>query len=373
VHQLQALGSQHRALMTSHLQALPPDDRCDRFLAAVNDAYVSQYVHSIGFARDILVGIVDGTRLVGMAHAGVSIQDGELVAEVGLSVASQCRRMGLGQRLLQAVVHTAVGRGVQRVEVIFRSGNQAMAALTRRLGGTITRCAGESSAVFRIGHSVAWPLHTLRTLRSARGAEFIQLRHPQERGRALLIHGAGGDSYQWLPELVPALWAAGYSVMAPTLPGHGREADPTAARLEVLQACVSEAADCFEPTLIVGHSMGGYLVQRHLQTRPARRLVLLASLPPLLPGKVELAHRLSQLQCPLAQASARAALVNAPDLEIGGPHAAQVQVIGGEHDRVVPKRWVSKTAKCYGVKAQFVSGGHLLLRGQAAVQAMAFN
>jgi surfactin synthase thioesterase subunit len=51
----------------------------------------------------------------------------------------------------------------------------------------------------------------------------------------------------------------------------------------------------------------------------------------------------------------------------------QVQVIGGEHDRVVPKRWVSHTARRYGVKAQFVPGGHLLLRGHAATQAMALG
>jgi surfactin synthase thioesterase subunit/GNAT superfamily N-acetyltransferase len=357
--------------MISHLQGLAPDDRCDRFLGAVNDAYVDQYVHSIGFARDILVGIVDGVQLVGLAHAGVSVQEGELVAEVGLSVDRSCRRLGLGQRLLQAVMDAAVRRGVQRVEVIFRSGNQPMSALTRRLGGTVVRCVGESSAVFRIGASMAWPL---RTLRSAAGAELIQLRHPQERGRALLVHGAGGDSYQWLPELAPALWAAGYSVLAPTLPGHGREADPTAARLDVLQACVSEAADSFEPTLIVGHSMGGYLVQRHLQTRTARRVVLLASLPPQLPKQDELARQLAQLPCPLAQASARTALADAPDLA-PGPFAAQVQVqvIGGEHDRVVPKRWVSHTARRYGVKAQFVAGGHLLLRGHAATQAMALG
>src|SRR2546423_1123040 len=82
----------------------------------------------------------------------------------------------------------------------------------------------------------------------------LQATHPRERGRALLVHGAGGDSYQWLPSLIPALWNAGFSVCAPTLPGHGRGGDPTRANLDDLQACVSDSAERFGPTLLLGHS-----------------------------------------------------------------------------------------------------------------------
>ena len=38
---------------------------------------------------------------------------------------------------------------------------------------------------------------------------------------------------------------------------------------------MADSAQAFEPTLIVDHSMGGYLVQRHLETRPAAQAVLL--------------------------------------------------------------------------------------------------
>jgi GNAT superfamily N-acetyltransferase len=369
---LVSLGAGERSAITEHLLGLGDDDRCDRFMAAANDAAMADYVQGIGFARDILIGArgagPGGTRLLGLAHASIGLEHGEVVGEVGISVDRSERRQGLGRELFMAVMAAARRCGVTRVEVIFRSANAGMAGLTRALGGVVVRDGAESRAAFAIHPPRRLPL---RSSRSALGFERISARHPRELGRALLVHGAGGDSYPWLSRVVPALWKAGYSLLAPTLPGHGRRPVPEAARLDDLQACVDEAANDLAPTLLVGHGLGGYLLQRYLQARPVERTVLLASLPANPPRGDDLDRTLDRMPCPLARESARIALTDAPAL---GPLSLRdlalnnVQVFGGRSDAWVPEHWVHQTAARYGVHPQFLAGGHRLMIGRAADQ-----
>jgi GNAT superfamily N-acetyltransferase len=159
------LGSEHREAMGEHLLALDLPDRCDRFLVAVQEDFVQRYVQNIPFEQDILIGTFEGPLLVGLVHAGVSV--GRPVAqkpneanpwselplasaEVGVSVLSSHRRHGLGRRLLKAAIETARARGLVRVEVLFRSSNQGMTALTRRMGGQIDHRGAESYSVFEL-------------------------------------------------------------------------------------------------------------------------------------------------------------------------------------------------------------------------------
>jgi ribosomal protein S18 acetylase RimI-like enzyme len=154
MHQLFHLGSSDRAAMNAHLLALGAADRSDRFSAAVNDAYVQRYVGQIGYTGDLLIGALQGQELIGLVHAGVSVQGGESVAELGLSVSLHCRRQGLGQRLLRAALQAARQAGISRVELLYQSANSAMQALVVRLGGVITRQGGQSIAVFALQSSL---------------------------------------------------------------------------------------------------------------------------------------------------------------------------------------------------------------------------
>ena len=361
------LDSTHREQLAAHLLALNRDDRADRFIGIVSDDYVQRYVDGIGYARDVLIGALQGRRLVALAHAAVYLESGELVSEVGVSVDKDLRRKGLGKRLLHAAIAAAKRFNVRRVHVIFRSDNMAMTALTRAMGARIDRQGTESSAVFEINGGPHLPL---RTTRNFQNAEALHATHPRERGRALLVHGAGGDSYQWLPSLIPALWDAGFSVCAPTLPGHGRGGDPLRANLDDLQACVRDSAERFEPTLIVGHSMGGYLVQRHLQTHRVERAVLLASIPPNVPRSDDLRHVMAELHCSNSRVVARLALTDAPDVDVSAVCGTPLLVFGGTRDRVVPSQWVRDTARRYGVMPRLVHGGHRLMLGRAANDVM---
>ena len=68
-----ALDSRHRDAVLAHLLSLGPDDRADRVMTTADDGYVRRYAEGIGYARDILLGALRGRKLVGVAHAAVSL------------------------------------------------------------------------------------------------------------------------------------------------------------------------------------------------------------------------------------------------------------------------------------------------------------
>lgn len=360
---LAQLDSRHRPGVIAHLLQLDADDRLNRFSALASDEYVRSYASGIAFARDIVLGAMRGSPLAGVAHGSVFIERGDLVVEVGVSVDAEDRRSGLGKRLMCAVMERAKRCNVVRAYALFRSDNTAMAALERSLGARIVRDGNESSAVVELNGSAGVPVAARQV---GGGSEVLQVTHPRERGRALLVHGAGGDSCQWVAGVLPALYRAGYSVCAPTLRGHGRSADRASFPLGALLACVAANAEAFEPSVIVGHSLGGYLVRRHLESAAVARAVLLASLPPSILVSDELGHVKAELRCADGRAVLDSALCEAPSVNVGAVSSIGLRVIGGTRDRVVPSAWVRYTARRYGVDAGFIEGGHRLMMGRTA-------
>jgi pimeloyl-ACP methyl ester carboxylesterase len=96
----------------------------------------------------------------------------------------------------------------------------------------------------------------------------------------ILVHGAWLDRRCW--DLVtPALRAAGHTVVAPDLPGHGDDTTPLAGQtLDAYAARVTAEVDAAaQPVILVGHSMGGIVISTVAERRPAKiaRLVYLAA------------------------------------------------------------------------------------------------
>jgi pimeloyl-ACP methyl ester carboxylesterase len=87
----------------------------------------------------------------------------------------------------------------------------------------------------------------------------------------VLVHGAWGGAWCWF-RIIPLLQNAGHLVVAPDLPSHGIDRTPTASvSLEVYAERVGEVLDaCAEPVVLVGHSMGGIVISRAAELRPAR-------------------------------------------------------------------------------------------------------
>jgi len=97
----------------------------------------------------------------------------------------------------------------------------------------------------------------------------------------ILVHGAWHGSWCWR-QLAEHLEHEGIDVSVVTLPGHDNPGSHRRnwARMSQYVETLSSAATSFDqPAVLVGHSMGGYVVQRFLETNTVAAGVLVASVP----------------------------------------------------------------------------------------------
>jgi pimeloyl-ACP methyl ester carboxylesterase len=100
----------------------------------------------------------------------------------------------------------------------------------------------------------------------------------------LFVHGGFHGAWCWDEHFLDFFAEKGYRALAVSLRGHGNSSTPTALRacsLGDYVADVASVADSLaaEP-VVIGHSMGGFVVQKFLEHRDAPAGVLVASMPP---------------------------------------------------------------------------------------------
>lgn len=93
----------------------------------------------------------------------------------------------------------------------------------------------------------------------------------QQRRAIVFVHGAGMDHTAWVAQ-ARSYAEAGWSVIAPDLPGHGHSGGTPLARIEDMAHWVFEVLDVlgFERAAMVGHSMGGAIVLEAAAVAPER-------------------------------------------------------------------------------------------------------
>jgi len=218
----------------------------------------------------------------------------------------------------------------------------------------------------------------------------------------LFIHGAYTGAWCWEPYFLPYFAEAGYASYAVSLRGHGRSKGRSILDSTGIADYVADVASVVsrlpaEPVL-VGHSMGGMVVQKYLEQANARAVVLMASVPPqglwasaiglafkkpgllgdlnrlLGGGKVpldtlrealffepvpleRLKHYYEGMQAESHRAIWDMTLFNLP--HITRMHRPPMLVLGAEHDHLVPASMVEMTGRSYGVEAEVFAGmGH---------------
>lgn len=99
----------------------------------------------------------------------------------------------------------------------------------------------------------------------------------------LFVHGLWHGAWCWEEHFVPWFRERGYEARAITLRKHDQRHAPglRTTRIEDYVADVAAAVSTMSsPPILIGHSMGGFVVQMYLSRRTAPAAALLASVPP---------------------------------------------------------------------------------------------
>jgi pimeloyl-ACP methyl ester carboxylesterase len=100
----------------------------------------------------------------------------------------------------------------------------------------------------------------------------------------LFVHGAWHAAWCWDEHFLDFFEDKGYRALAVSLRGHGNSPTPKPLRACSLAEYVDDVASVADslPTrpVVIGHSMGGGIVQKYLESHEAPAGVLLASVPP---------------------------------------------------------------------------------------------
>lgn len=113
----------------------------------------------------------------------------------------------------------------------------------------------------------------------------------------LFVHGMCHAAWCWAEHFLPYFARHGYVSHALSLRGHGASEGLERLRWTSLADYVSDVAQVVSqmdrPPVLLGHSMGGMIVQKYLESYQAPAAVLLASAPPkgLLPAILRVAFR----------------------------------------------------------------------------------
>ncbi len=351
-----------RPAVLAHLQILNDEDRFTRFGLEMSEAALADYVDRINFNRDIVIGVLYRGLLIGVVHIAVFQHEGHPCGELGISVDSFCQGKGIGRMLFDQALEHARRRKVNSLRIQYLRRNGRMASLCRGLTTHFAQDGEETSCQIQLAE--ADPAEACRYEMND-GIELFHADAVAARAHVLFIHGVAGDGWQWRENFLPYFARHGLSSTALSLRGHGgspaRANQTLRGYEEDVYHVLEQLAD--KPVLIVGHSMGGFLTQRVLDgNQTIRKASLICSVPPwgLLPGTLE--PVVEFMGDPLGKAIALQAAEGKPAYVNPDNISAQVQVIGGSRDRLIPPDVVAATARSYDTEAVMIEdAGHAVI------------
>jgi pimeloyl-ACP methyl ester carboxylesterase len=220
----------------------------------------------------------------------------------------------------------------------------------------------------------------------------------------LFVHGAWHAAWCWDEYFLGFFAERGYRALAMNLRDHGNGAGtkPPASVADYVTDVESVVAQLPTPPVLIGHSLGGFVTQKYLESHDAPAAVLVASLPPrggigtlarcfrrrpwfslksIVTGKtmpgiatVEIAYDFYSASTPSDHVALYAARVEeqpprkvlldivVSDLPQPERVGAPVLVLGGADDLMVSCDEVADTARAYRTGAHIFSGmGHNLM------------
>lgn len=221
----------------------------------------------------------------------------------------------------------------------------------------------------------------------------------------LFVHGAYADAWCWAENFLPFFAEAGWHAHAVSLSGHGSSAGrdhlDSLSITDYVRDVSQVAARLPARPVLIGHSMGGFVVQKFLEQETVPATVLMAAVPPhgLLGSAFGLAFSRPALMTDLnrimggsgvALETLREAMFAQPistdrlmhymrhmqpeshralwDMTLFGlPHISRMHrppmlILGADFDHLIPASAVEMTGRAYGIEPEFFAGmGHGLM------------
>jgi pimeloyl-ACP methyl ester carboxylesterase len=230
---------------------------------------------------------------------------------------------------------------------------------------------------------------------------------PKNSVPLVFVHGAWLSKWCWLDNFIPYFTSLGYRCIALDLRGHGASEGKdqlNKSRInDYVQDVQSTCEGLGEKFVLVGHSMGGAVVERYIQQQPVAGAVLISSVPAR--GGAAFVNRLQKMigyqkalkllltknmliavsdpkitrtvfftqEMPeedfrkhfarLGNESYAASMEVKKEIVTGEPNPKKVPIlmIGAREDGCFLPGEIESNAELYGVKPVFVEGGHLVM------------
>jgi pimeloyl-ACP methyl ester carboxylesterase len=206
----------------------------------------------------------------------------------------------------------------------------------------------------------------------------------------VFVHGICHGAWCWEERFIPYFEKLGYHCIAFNLPGHETEGcvKPISYSLnDYVQALRSEVEKLKEPPIIIGHSMGGMIVQHFLKTGSCKKAIFMSSVPPsgVLAASLRILLRYPGVIPFLIQRNLLGAFKKYPHLmwnkavltkqylhrmcaesfyaylglfiPVALQSSIPILVVGGDNDGLITVREFESTAKYYHAQLAIIEGG----------------
>jgi pimeloyl-ACP methyl ester carboxylesterase len=207
----------------------------------------------------------------------------------------------------------------------------------------------------------------------------------------VFVHGMSHGAWCWKEYFIPYFEQLGYDCLAVNLPGHENPGSKKAIHYSLdayVEALANTVDSLAEDPVIIGHSMGGMILQKYLLKGRCKQAILLASVPPsgvLLPSLRVLIKHPGGIKY-LFQANLLGVFRKYPILMFGSnirtveyvdkmcaesfwaylqlmipllriKKGIPVLVMGGTEDLLISVNEFKQTAKVYGAELMLMDGG----------------
>ena len=206
----------------------------------------------------------------------------------------------------------------------------------------------------------------------------------------VFVHGMSHGAWCWEEYFIPYFEKRGYHCLAINLPGHAEKGSTKRIAYSLrdyVHTLTNFVSNLPEPPIIIGHSMGGMILQQFLKTGTCKKAILMSSVPPagvLMASLRVIFRHLGSIPF-LFQRNLLGVFKKYPHLMFNDPNVAQqfaphmcaesfnaylglliplrnrisipMLVIGGSADALITPDEFRQTAKYYQAKLELIEGG----------------